>query len=559
MPRLVRWILVLLAPLALACDRTAELIPGSGSEASPTPPPASATPGAPLLAPASLRLAAGEDAAEAEAEAPAEADLARSVVQIRVVDGSRTPPTVRDGSGVVIGGDPALILTSALLLAPWDDGGEPVYDTILVATNPAPGGEPRLSHEASLAAYDPVSELAVLRVEGRLPAAGEDGEGADEGGADGAANTGGPLLGAPAAAVGDSAALKRGDGVRLFGHPGLNPSGAATPQGVMVAEASLTGVRADPATGEAAWLTTGVLLPHGAAGGPAFNAAGELVGVSAQIAYSASAPVAFVRPIALAAALIEEARAGGGAMRPPLAHSHPAPGTPLRGAGDGIAIGAPLFASEALDEDGARALFDYARVFPAGVTELHYEFAAQGIPDGATVQELWYLDGVFQDDLSAAYNWDLGPLHLVSDRLASLNPAGPPDGVWRLEVWVDGQLRAASQAYLGVAPPSMRVTSIEFGEGVSATFAPTALPSSGAERVFAIFGYADAANAGRMRWRVYRDGELRYVSPVAPWRGGDRGACWVGLQTPDGLAAGDWEFEIEVDGEIVARDGFTLS
>lgn len=551
--------LVLLAPLALACDRTAELIPGSGPEATPTQAPASATPGAPLLAPASLRLVGGGEAPAADDGAAAEADLARSVVQIRVVDGSRTPPTVRDGSGVVIDGDPALILTSALLVAPWDAEGEPLYDAILVATNPAPGGEPRLTHEASLAAYDPVSELAVLRVEGALPAAdGASGDGTD-GAANGAANTGGPLLGAPAAAVGDSAALKRGDGVRLFGHPGLDPSGAATPQTVMVAEASLTGVRADPATGEAAWLTTEARLPHGAAGGPVFNAAGELVGIAAQIAYSAAAPVAFVRPIDLAAALIEEARAGGGgALRPPLAHPAPAPGTPLRGDGDGVSVDAPLFASEALDEDGARALFDYARVFPAGVTELHYEFAAQGIPQGATVQELWYLDGVFQDDLSATYNWDLGPLALVSDRLASLNPAGPPGGVWRLEVWVDGLLRAASQAWLGVEPPSMRLTSIEFGEGVSATFAPTALPSPDAGRVFAIFGYADAANAGRLGWRVYRDGELHYVSPATPWRGGERGTWWVGLRTPDGLADGYWEFEIAVDDAILVRDGFTL-
>ena len=548
--RAVRWLLVLLAPLALACDRTAELIPGSGPEATPAPASTPAAPGAPLLAPATLRLAAGEAEPEAADGLDADADLARSVVQIQVVDEGRVPPVVRDGSGVVIAGEPALILTSALLVAPWDAEGEPVYDAILVATSPVPGGEPRLTHEASLAAYDPVSELAVLRVEGRIP-----GEGAEDGDS---ANTGGPLLGAPAAEVGDSAALKRGDGVRLFGHPGLNPSGAPTPQAVMVAEAALAGVRVDPATGEAAWLTTAVRLPHGAAGGPVFNGAGELVGIAAQIAYSVAAPVAFVRPIDLAAALIEEARAGGGGLQPPLAHPAPSPGTSLRGAGDGVAIGMPFFAGEALDEDGARTLFDYARVFPAGANELHYEFVAQGIPNGATVQELWYLDGVFQDDLSATYNWDLGPLALVSDSLASLNPAGPPDGVWRLEVWADGLLRAASQAYLGVAPPSMRVTSIEFGEGVSATFAPTALPSADAERVFAIFGYAGGANASRLLWNVYLDGELLYRSPTVPWRGGERGTGWVGLQTPDGLASGYWEFEIAADGDVLVRDGFRM-
>ena len=545
----------LLLVAALACDRTAELIPGS-PEVTTTPTPSAAPSREPLLAPAMLRVAGTAAAGPSGTPGPSDADLARSVVQIRVVDPAIAPAVVRDGSGVIVDREHALILTSALIVAPPPGGGETDY-RILVATNPLPGGEPRLTHEASLVAYDPISELAVLRLEAVLPEgeradapAGEDGEESD---------TDRPLLDEPAATPGDPATLQGGDPLRLFGHPGLHPSGAETPQAVMVTLATLLGVRAEPAAGERAWYTTEARLPHGNAGGPVFNSAGELVGITTQLAYSLTAPAAHVRPISLAADLIEQAReAGDEPPVIPLMHPGLAPGTALPGVSRDIAVTEPRFALEALGEGGARALFDYGRVFPPGATDLNYEFVVQGAPNGATVQELWYLDGVFQDDLSASYNWELGQIALVSDRLASPNPSGPPTGVWRLEVWVNGSLRAASQAYLGVDAPSPKVKDFAFGTGLSATFGPDASPRRGADHVLAFFAYEGAGLAARLSWVVYRDGEAYYRSPEVPWRGGDQGLWWVGLLTPDGLTAGRWTFEISLDGEALGRDGFTL-
>ena len=550
---------LLLALTALACERTADLIPGSDDSDAVAP---EATPQDPVLPGATLSVSGGADAeAEAAAAGPTDAELAHSVVQISVIDDARIPPVVRDGSGVVIDRNLGLILTSALVVAPFEADGTPAYGSITVATNPLPGGEPRLTHEATLIGYDPVSELAVLRVEGRLVEESTGDSETDEADEADGANTDGPLLDQPAVALGDSARLKRGDAVRLFGHPGLDPSGAVTPQAVMVTAASLTGVRDTPAAGARAWLKTDARLPHGSGGGPVFNEAGELVGIVAQIAYGATAPVAHARPIALAEALIAQALALAAEEAPPvlpLAHLAAVPGTALPGLGDGIAISEPRFAREAIEEGGERELFDYERVFPADTAELHYEFVAQSVPNGATVQELWYLDGVFQDELSATYTWDLGPFALVSDRLASPNPQGNPQGVWTLEVWVDGALRSSARAYLGVAPPQTTVGGLAFGTAVSATFGPETLPEAGADRVLAFFEYDGAGAARQLRWSVFRDEQLFYESPALPWRGGERGAWWVGVPVADGLDAGFWEFELFVDEESVAREGFEL-
>ncbi len=572
---LLTLLLMLLPTIMLACDRTAELIPGSEE----TPSPLTSAPGTvthePVIAPASIRISGSASADPVRPAGPSDADLARSVVQVRVIDPESVPPFVRDGSGVIIDEEHGLILTSALIVVPPGDGSEDHYE-IEVATNPVPGGEPRLTHGAVLVAYDAISELAVLQLTARpsdsdIPAAAADAD--DEAGAAsdasddsqaGAAEDDAPasrVLDEPEAAMGDTAAMKRGDQLRMFGHPGLHPSGAHTPQAVMVTIATLVGVRAEPAAGEHAWFTTEARLPHGNAGGPVFNEAGELVGISTQLVYSLNAPVSHVRPIVLAQDLIEEARSAGEEAPPltlPLMHRGGAPGTALPGVSGDITVTEPRFALEALGEGGSRALFDYARVFPAVTPELNYEFVVQGAPDGAPVQELWYLDGVFQDDLSASYNWNLGPFALVSDRLASPNPAGPPTGVWKLEVWIDGSQRAASRAYLGVDPPTPSISDFAFGTKLSQTFGPAESPRVGADRILAFFAYEGASVVERLSWIVYLNGQPHYRSPEVPWRGGQLGVWWVGMHALDGLERGLWQFEIFFDGESMGRDSFRL-
>ncbi|MCY3655466.1 MAG: hypothetical protein OXG95_02505, partial [Chloroflexi bacterium] len=76
-----RLLLVLLAALlALACDRAAELIPGSDETPTPTPTPAAANrTHTPIVAPAALRISGSAAANPSGPPAPSDADLARSV------------------------------------------------------------------------------------------------------------------------------------------------------------------------------------------------------------------------------------------------------------------------------------------------------------------------------------------------------------------------------------------------------------------------------------------------------------------------------------------------
>ena len=586
-------VLLAVAGVASGCEQAADLIPGEEpTPAAPapaggvvitpvtpsaTPPPAAApapdaTP-ALLLLPMELQPAADPDAAavtaaddqnDVAAAAAAQDDeadpdefrarLARSVVQVLVTDPQRNPPIVRDGSGVVIDVAHGLILTSAHVVDPFERDGARRYGQIAIAVSPIPGEEPVIAYRAVLAALDPGSELAVLRVVGLLDEFGSPpaavASDAAEDGSGGSGDTGGALLVLPAAGIGDSGSLPNGESLLILGHPGLHPSGAETPQAVTVTEATLIGARGDSALGDRAWLKTDALLPHGYGGAGVFNSAGELIGIAAQFSYDATVPIVQVRPLEVAAAVLEAARAGGrdATYTPPLSHPGGVPGTSLATPEDGIVVGAPQFATEAIEEDGERNLFDYGRVFSWRTQELQYEFVAQNIPNDAIVQEFWYYYDAFQDHLSSTYRWTKGPFAVVSDRLSSPNRSGIPDGRWTLEVWVDGQLRASGRAYVGVLTPTPSVGGLRFGSTLSRVEPGKAEPpTTGAPQLLAFFDYQGASTAERLSWRVFHNGELAYESPPVPWRGGESGTWWVGLPFEDGLHAGRWTFEILFD------------
>ncbi len=92
MPRSLPLLTASLLLLALAaCDRTADLIPGEPDDATPEATAPATGDASPLLPPASLAVGgAGEQPAAATDSTDAE--LARSVVQIRIIDEGRIPP-----------------------------------------------------------------------------------------------------------------------------------------------------------------------------------------------------------------------------------------------------------------------------------------------------------------------------------------------------------------------------------------------------------------------------------------------------------------------------------
>lgn len=528
---------LLLALLAASCSQTARLIPGEATaapaeqpETSPSP-----TPALPLLPPDTVTLAGGEEGEQTPGAVP-DAELARSAVQIRLLDASGSiVREVRDGSGVVVDRDRRLILTSHVLVDPLRPDGTLAYSTIAVGVTRTPGDEPALEFEATLVAGSRDSGLAVLRVSREY--------------------RGDPLqagdFDVPAVAVGDPDALARGDALRLLGYPGLDPEHPEQSQAVIAVTGTVTGFRGREAVQGRARIDTDVRLPHGAAGGPAFDASGALVGIAAQIAYDPEARVGQVLPLSLMPNLIEQAALAGPAARYDATPQHPVevPISSLGAPRDGVWASAISFAENAVEGPGRPALFDYTSVFRSEPAVIYYEYALQGVPEQAIVEERWSLDGVPQDSVSSSFYWTGGSFGVTGDRFSTANPKGIPKGVWTLEVWTAGALRATASAYVGVLlPETPGVEALRYGSSASDGHEVRDPPSAAARQLLVFFDYEDAAGVRFLRWIVFRDGQVVARPHAVPWTGGDRGTWWVGFTSDEPVGAGVWEFELYLDG-----------
>ncbi len=141
----------------------------------------------------------------------------------------------------------------------------------------------------------------------------------------------------------------------------------------------------------------------------------------------------------------------------------------------------------------------------------------------------------------------------MSDRLTTPNPAGLPDGRWRLEVWVGGSLRASATALIGVDAQAPKVTAQDPAFGSTATSGRAAAQpvAAGSNQVLLFFNYEGMEEAHQVRWLVFHNGQAIYQSPELPWTGGGSGKWWVGYKDDAPLTGGTWEFELHVDGQVV--------
>lgn len=535
---IVLFTMVVLTLAATACSRTADLIPGEGGPSAPktvTPPPVSAPP---LLVPSTLRLA-GAAGADPSRPVIADVELARSVVQVQALDGTGiAAKVVRGGSGVVVDKAQGLILTSYGIVAPFKADGTRAY--AMIAVGAANGSGPP-EFQATLVSANPAFDFAVLRI-------GAPREGVTN-----------PQFDPIEAVLADTSALKRGDRLRLFAQASTDRS-----QAIQTTTTSIAGFRGDGAGEARAWLKLDGRVPGTVVGGPAFDQSGLLIGLGSQLAYDPGAPVAQVRPLARAIDVINAARSGGADARynAPLAHPDPVSGAGTAAAAtDSVVISRPAFAANVLEGQGYRDLFDYTSTFGGDTGELQYEFATQGIAQGAAVQERWYLNGVQQDSLSSSYSWNSGNFAVVSDRLATPNARNIPNGTWTLEVWVAGVLRASSTAFVGVNPTDVprkpAVETFRFASTASPEQLPGAAVLGNSTQILSFFDYRQSASVQRVRWVVYRNGQVYYQSAPSPWAGGDHGTWWIGV--PVDNARGSWEFQVYFDDLIVGTGKIQLS
>jgi hypothetical protein len=525
---------VLLCAIALAgCEGAGELIPGDGTDVVATE--AAAAPTPIVIAP---DIGTGTNTPTPTPAIP-DHELAQSVVQIQAIDTSNGfVRTVRDGTGVVVDREAGLVVTAYALVRPYLSNGTRAYTTIGIGVNGVPGGSPRLEYEAELIAGDNLLGLAVLRVTREYQ--------------------GDPLTAdgfeVPAAELGDASIVEPGDGLRLFGHPGLNVVGVDS-QALTVTAGTVLGRRGEPDHPGTTRLKLDAQLPYGNTGGPAFDRAGSLVGVLVPERYDVNAPVTQLRPLNLVNELVEAARGlpSNVTFEAPLHAAEPSAGFAAENVRDGAWVSRPQFAEDATNNGGSLDLFDYERGFISGTQELYFEFVIQGAAAGALVEERWFLDGVLQDSLSSSYPWEGDDFALVADRISVPTANGLPDGRWRLEVWIDGTVRAVSTAIIGVevGPPVMSNPS--FGSVAGESGVSISGPISTAEQILFFFDHSEMDLARGVRWVVLRDGEVMYQSPEINWPGGGEGRFWVGYYDADGVGAGRWKFDVIVDGESVLQ------
>ena len=528
------------AVFLLACDRTAELIPG---EATPTPSTTPTAEGSVSPTPIIVNPGNGSNGGGATGgQVIPDHELALSIVQVIAVDTSAGfAENVRWGSGVVVNAEEGLIATAYPVVDPYTTDGTLAYTSLVLAPDRVPGTSPQPEFTATLVAADPASGLAVLRVTGNAQ-----GEPLAEGAFD-----------LPQVVIGDAAAAGVGFSLRAFGYPGVDAAHPATDQVVETAQAIISGQRGSAGRTGRGWFKMDTRMPYGAAGGPVFDRFGALVGILAQDQYLPSGVVGMARPLDLLTPLLKDVPQE--AYQAPLYRTATLSGSLQPPPAIGVYISRPAFAENATQTASGTDLFDYETRFVSGLGALYYEYVVNGAPDGAVIDERWYLDNVEQQTLSSSYVWSGGSFGLVSDRITAPSSSGMPNGRWRLDVAVNGTLHATASSVVGVEPGTPDAF---FQFAASSATAEGNIQSgafTGANQLLMMFDVVGMLGATQIEWHVFRDNTRVYTSPVVPWTSGSDGRLWVGFHPPEGpVTAGTWEFELHVDGAIVEVGSITL-
>jgi S1-C subfamily serine protease len=534
----VRFLALILVTMLLgACEQASDLIPGESTR-NPVVVEAEATP---ILVTPSVSVVT-----ETATPTPSIKDheLARSVVQIHIVDTRSLIRTIRDGSGVIIDSDDGLILTAYSLVYPYATSGARAYSTITIGVNDGNGGVPLLAYEAVLVAANATTDLAVLRISREYQG---DPLGSGE-------------IDLVSAEFGDSSIVEPGDRVRLFAHRGQDVESAES-QSLGVTNGTVTGRRGQFSQTNASRFKLDARLEYGATGGPAFDASGALIGIMVPEHYSHDSLVSQLRPFQLSEQLIATARLfpSSEAYIPPLLATEPPAGFDSPPAADRSWISRPAFAESATNLGKQIDLLDYERGFLSETQKLYFEFVVRGLAKDVPVEERWYMNDVLQDSLSSSYLWTGNEFTIVADQISVPATTGLPDGLWRLEVWADEILRASSTAVIGVNPERPAIANVEFGILSAANGRKLADAAAGADQLLMFFDYTGMELSRSINWVVLHDDSLQYQSNEIPWTAGSAGHFWVGYTGADPIEPGTWRFELFIDGELNAESEIVLT
>jgi S1-C subfamily serine protease len=401
---------------------------GDDEEAAPTTVPVATLPG----------TSGTTDSPTTTVDAPADSDvratvaqLAESTVQVVLLSGDR--PTC-SGSGTIISDD-GTILTNAHVIQP--DPGCP-YDRIGIAVTTDAGRPPDLRYVADVYAYDPVVDLAVVRIATDL---------------DGVVAPG-PFKAVP---VGDSDEVEIGDQLRILGYPGIGGETVTFTNGVVSGFAAQNGIA------DRSWIKTDATIAGGNSGGAAFDDEGRLIGVPTQAAASdtgdvvdcrviadtngdgvtnsedACVPIGGflngLRPVNLALPLIAEAETGS-----PIDIGRVEPEGDFDGVFDpGVAFAFnPAWSNEASDDPNVSV--DFIQTADSDMDQLCFWFDWAGFPQGASWDGIWRVDGVVNENFSfITQTWTAGT-EGTDYWLCASDAAGLAPGLYEVLFYIEEQV-----------------------------------------------------------------------------------------------------------------------
>ncbi len=340
-------------------------------------------------------------------------------------------------------------------------------------------------------------------------------------------------LGLPAITLGNSDDLMIGDEVNMFGYPGL---GGNTPT---YTRGTVAGFLDEDRNGIYEWIKTDAELNHGNSGGLSTDDQGRFVGVPTMGNTDEIGKIGLVRSGNLALDFVNS--------------YFPNP------QGTGAQVTNVQF-SEVINRRGEA--INPATQFDSGITDIYAVFNYSGFEDGGDFTYIWYNEGL--ETQRDSFAWDDG--ESGRNWVSTYDDNGLPDGFTELEIRYNGSTIYRGGVMIGegipvdpINPNMASFGEITFAEGVDNNNGPQGINTSfvGVQEVYAFFDYTGMSNGAEWVSRWYYEGQIVLETP-STWDGGESGTSWVSIYHPDGLPAGLFEVELEVQGEIFQTGNFTV-
>ena len=226
----------------------------------------------------------------------------------------------------------------------------------------------------------------------------------------------------------------------------------------------------------------------------------------------------------------------------------------------GGAVTGPTFTnlvfSEGVTSDGQPTNPTY--LLPSGITEVYAFFDYENMRDGIDFSRVWYYEG--EQVATGSDMWSLGASGSAWVYISAEGPLDP--GAYRLELFVEGTLVAASDFTVAGTQAQEAIGPITFASGVDAQGSPvnpgTTFPTGLLELHF-FCTYAGMQNGMNFETKWLLNGE-ELVAFSQVWEAGSEGTYhdYIHRTSGEPLPDGQYTLEVYVEGQLTQSSTATV-